>query len=76
VAVAPFFDEALHVLRQEGTSTKQSMVIALSCIDHALELVDKYDLRMDEAGIESIIAFKQLVILLDEELVQLESGSG
>ena len=58
VIVAPFLEEGLHVLRQNMTG--ESLLIALSCFNHAFSVLDKFDLNLDTEGIESIISFKKL----------------
>lgn len=63
--VAPFIEEAQSIFRKE--MNRHSSRIAALCVNHAFELVDKFDLVLDEQGhrfVTDLAAVRDLAITL------------
>ena len=65
--VAPFLDEAQAILTQDSASDRRSKV-GIYCIDHAFELLEQYNLPLDDDARISLKLFKEKRDLLASKL--------
>lgn len=56
--VAPFLEEALHCIRDQQTN--KSLKIAICCMDHAFNMLNKFDFELDAAAVGCLEIFEGL----------------
>ena len=56
--VAPFLEEAMHTLREKQNT--RSLKIAICCMDHAFNILNKFDFELDSAAVACLEVFEGL----------------